>query len=126
MVDVVAFDAVALSLGTRGTWCIESAVCRRGELWAREGLLVGFVCYLIPTLALLWFCATQRAGRQTDFAFSLPACIHNRTFGRLHGGTSRLLEQLPHPLPGNLASERVDGLSQFQSQIIRRVLVTGL
>ena len=102
------------------------AVCRRRELWAREGFLPSILITSIPTGAHLRLRATQRASRQADLAFGLPAHLNDRTLACLCGGALSLLEQLPHPLPGYLASERVDGRPELQSQIIRRVLVAGL
>ena len=105
---------------------IGSATCRRRGLRALDGHLADILTSRVPTEANLRTPATQRASRQADLAFGLPACLYDGTLACLSGGTLRLLEQLPHPLSGNLVSERVDGRPELQSQIIRRVLVTGL
>ena len=124
-VDVDALKAAALTLSTRWMLPVGSAVCPRRGPWAHEGCLPGILVPVIPTGAHLRLRAVQRAGRQADLTFGLPACLYDGPLACRYGGTLRLLEQLPHPLPGDLASERVNGRSEFKSQIIRRVLEPG-
>ena len=124
-VDGDALKAAALTLSTRWMLPVGSAVCPRRGPWAHEGCLPGILVPVIPTGAHLRLRAIQRAGRQADLAFGLPACLYDRPLACRYGGTLRLLEQLPHPLPGDLASECVNGRSELQSQIIRRVLEPG-
>ena len=124
-VDVVALDDAALRLSRRWMLPVGSAVCPRRGPWAHGGCLPGILVPVIPTGAHLRLRAIQRARRQADLVFGLPACLYDGPLACHYGGTLRLLEQLPHTLPGDLASECVNGRSELQSQIIRRVLEPG-
>ena len=113
-VDVDALKAAALTLSTRWMLPVGSAVCPRRGPWAHEGCLPGILVPVIPTGAHLRLRAIQRARRQADLAFGLPACLYDGPLACRYGGTLRLLEQLPHPQPGNLPPERVDGRSELK------------